>query len=126
MEFIRQIERLQLLNKLVKEQRTGKPEELAKRLGISRAKLYLMLDELRDEGIEIRFSKRSNSFIYENCGGVSVVFSLKVLGAVEIRNISAGKVLNFPSASKFLDGSIFSLSYDQSLSPMLANGNRLY
>tara|TARA_R110002020_G_scaffold259853_3_gene473998 strand:- start:209 stop:571 length:363 start_codon:yes stop_codon:yes gene_type:complete len=118
MEFIRQIERLQLLNKLVKEQRTGKPEELAKRLGISRAKLYLMLDEMRDEGIEIRFSKRSNSFVYENCEGVSVIFSMKVLEASEIRSISAGKVLNYVSASKFLDGSIFSLTYDQ-----LANKN---
>jgi DNA-binding Lrp family transcriptional regulator len=114
MEFIRQIERLQLLNKLVKEQRTGKPEELAKRLGISRAKLYLLIDELRDQGIEIKFSKRSNSFVFENCEGVSVDFSLKVLESYEVRNISAGKVLNYPIASKFLDGSIFSLSYDQS------------
>lgn len=113
MEFIKQIERFQLLNKLVKEQRTGKPEELAKRLGISRAKLYLMLEELKDEGIEIRFSKRSNSFVYDNCGGVSVVFSLKVLGSEEFRDISAGKVLNNPIASKILDGSILSLSYDQ-------------
>lgn len=114
MEFIRQIERLQLLNKLVKERRTGRPEELAERLGVSRAKLYLMLDELRDEGIEIKFSKRSNSFVYENCGGVSVVFSLKVLESNEIRDISAGKVLNYFPPSKLIDGSIFSLRYDQS------------
>ena len=114
MEFVRQIERLQLLNKLVKERRTGKPEELAGRLGVSRAKLYLMLDELRDEGIEIRFSKRSNSFVYGNCEGVSVVFSLKVLESNEVRDIAAGKVLDYLSPSKILDGSVFSLSYDRS------------
>lgn len=114
MEFIRQIERLQLLNKLVREQRTGSPVELAERLGVSRAKLYLMLDELRDEGVEIRFSKRLNSFIYENCGGISVVFSLKVLGANELRNITAGKISNYFPESKILDGTIFSLIYDQS------------
>jgi len=114
MEFIKQIERLQLLNKLVKEQRTGSPEEFAERLGVSRAKLYLMLDELKDEGAEIRFSKRSNSFVYENCNGVSVVFSLKVLASDEIRKISAGKISNYFPASKLLDGTIFSLIYDQS------------
>ena len=73
-----------------------------------------MLDELRDEGVEIRFSKRSNSFVYENCNGVSVVFSLKVLGSDEIEKISAGEISNYFPASKLLDGTIFSLKYDQS------------
>jgi predicted DNA-binding transcriptional regulator YafY len=123
MEFIKQIERLQQLNKLVREQRTGSPEELAKRIGVSRAKLYLMLDELRDEGVEIKFAKRLNSFFYENCAGISVVFSLKVLESTEIRNISAGKRLNYFPASIILDGSIISLGYDQSPRPMLATGS---
>jgi len=115
MEFIRQIERLQLLIKLVKEERTGRPDDLADRLGISRAKLYLMLDELKDGGIEIRFSKRLNSFVYENCEDVSVDFSLKVLGSKEAKDISAGNFCNYFPASKFLDGSTFSLAYDQSV-----------
>jgi predicted DNA-binding transcriptional regulator YafY len=123
MEFIKQIERLQLLNKLVREQRTGSPEEFAKRIGVSRAKLYLMLDELRDEGVEIKFAKRLNSFVYENCAGVSVVFSLKVLESTEIRNISAGKRLNYFPASIILDGSIISLGYDQSPRLLLATGS---
>jgi len=54
-----------------------------------------MLDELRDEGVEIRFSKRLNSFVYENYAGVSVVFSLEVLESTEIWNISAGESLNY-------------------------------
>jgi predicted DNA-binding transcriptional regulator YafY len=107
----------------VREQRTGSPEELAKRIGVSRAKLYLMLDELRDEGVEIKFAKRLNSFFYENCAGISVVFSLKVLESTEIRNISAGKRLNYFPASIILDGSIISLGYDQSPRPMLATGS---
>lgn len=92
MEFIRQIERFQLLNKLVKEQRTGRPDELAKRLGVSRAKLYLMLEELRDYGVEIVFSKKVNSFRYYNCRGLNLDFSMKVLDDKETILISAGKI----------------------------------
>lgn len=114
MEFIRQIERLQLLNKLVKEQRTGSPEEFAERLGVSRSKLYLILDELKDQGIYIRFSKRINSFVFVNCGGISVSFSMQILNTSEERNISAGKTSIFFHKSNFLDRTIFSLVYDQS------------
>ena len=43
-----------------------------------------------------------------------MVFSRKVLELEKVRNISSRKGLNSPSASKFLDGSIFSLRHDQS------------
>jgi len=108
----------------VREQRTGSPEELAKRIGVSRVKLYLILDELRDEGVEIKFSKRLNSFVYENCAGVSVVFSLKVLESTEIRNISAGKGLNYFPASIILGGSIFARRLIQS--PRLPTSYRIF
>lgn len=126
MEFIRQIERLQLLNKLVKEQRTGSPEELAERIGVSRSKLYLILEELKDQGIGIRFDKKINSFVFENCKGLDLVFSFKVLDTQESVAIKAGKNLNYFSTSNILDGSIFSLTYDQSPRSMLATGSRQY
>ncbi|MCC5936684.1 MAG: HTH domain-containing protein [Lunatimonas sp.] len=94
MEFIKQIERFQLLSKLIKEERTGSPDELASRLGVSRAKLYLMLDELKDEGAKIRYSKRINSFVFENCDGISIGVSIHILGLEESRKIFAGKVEN--------------------------------
>lgn len=104
MEFIKQIERLQLLNKLVREQRTGSPEELARRIGVSRAKLYLILEELRDQGICIRYSKKLNSFMYENCKGLQLGFSFKVLEAAEETSINAGKIFTLLPSSNILDG----------------------
>jgi DNA-binding Lrp family transcriptional regulator len=104
MEFIKQIERLQLLNKLVGEKRTGSPEELADRLGVSRAKLYLILEELRDQNVCIRFRKRINSFEYQTCKGINLEFSFCVLLKEEEKGINGGKVLNFFPASIFLDG----------------------
>lgn len=64
MNFIRQIERLQMLNKLICEERTGTPEELADRLGVSRRQLYSYFDLLKDFGLEIGFSRKTNSFYY--------------------------------------------------------------
>lgn len=104
MKFIKQIERLQVLNKLVKEQRTGSPNELAKRLGVSRAKLYLMVEELRDYGVEIVFSKRINSFKYNNCKGLNLNFSFEVIENSEAISISAGKGSTYLFPSKGLDG----------------------
>ncbi len=111
MEFIRQLERFQLLNKLVREERTGSPEALAKRLGVSRSKLYLMLEELRDQGVEIRFSKKADSFIYRNCKGIDVHFSVKVLTERESIELMAGST-NFSLKSIFLDGQGINLRYD--------------
>lgn len=104
MEFIKQIERLQLLNKLVREKRTGSPEELAERLGVSRAKLYLILEELRDRNVCVKFNKRINSFEYEACEGISVHLDFRVLNPNEERTINGGKILNFLPASIILDG----------------------
>jgi DNA-binding Lrp family transcriptional regulator len=104
MEFIKQIERLQLLNKLVREERTGTPEELAERLGVSRAKLYLILEELRDRNVCIRFNKRINSFEYEACRGINLEFSFRILRQEEEKLINNGKILNFFPASIILDG----------------------
>lgn len=112
MEFIKQLERIQLLNKLVRQERTGSPETLAKRLGVSRSKLYLMLEELRDQGVEIRFSKKMDSFVYKNCGGIDVQYSIRILKEHETVNIMAG-VTSFLLKSIFLDGRGIDLGYDQ-------------
>lgn len=104
MEFIKQIERLQLLNKLVREKRTGSPEELAERLGVSRAKLYLILEELRDRNVCVKFNKRINSFEYEACKGINLEFSFRILRQDEEKMINGGKIINFFSESIILDG----------------------
>lgn len=91
MEFIKQIERLQLLNKLVREQRTGSPEELAERLGLSRRQLYCYLEFLKDYGIEIVYSRKTNSFIVNNGKEIKIDFQFQVLDEKVSREISGGK-----------------------------------
>jgi transcriptional antiterminator len=96
MEFIKQIERLHLLNKLVWEQRTGTPEELAKRIGVSRRQLYAYLEYLKDYGLEIIFDRKLNSFSYGNQQIAEIIFKFEILDSGSSKNIYGGnKLKNF-------------------------------
>ena len=102
MDFVRQIERLQLLNKLVREQRTGKPEELADRIGVSRRQLYMYLEFLKDHGVEINFSRKLNSFIYAGGKNLEIAFRFNVLDSKSSREIGGGENLLANSSVLFL------------------------
>lgn len=100
-DFIRQIERMQMLNKLIASRRTGNPEELANRLGISRSQLYLIIDYMKDMGLRISFSRKFNSFYYEKDARLSIEFSLKVMSSEEMENIAGGKTFDQYSVNPF-------------------------
>ncbi|WP_143961322.1 HTH domain-containing protein [Litoribacter populi] len=91
MNFIKQIERMQLLVKLVKSRRTGSPDDLADRLGISRRQLYVYLDYLKDYGLEICFSRTENSFVYCDEKEIVIDLNIKVLDVREMHSIVGGK-----------------------------------
>lgn len=93
-DFIRQIERMQMLNKLIASRRTGNPDELANRLGISRSQLYLIIDYIKDMGLKISFSRKINSFYYEKDARLSIEFNLKVMTPEEAVNITGGKIFD--------------------------------
>jgi len=95
MEFIRQIERLQLLNKLVKEQRTGKPEELAERLGIRRRQLYVYIEYLKDFGMDVQFSRKIGSFVYADEHELKIEVRFELLDSKDRIEINGGESLNF-------------------------------
>lgn len=90
MEFIRQIERLQLMNKLIREQRTGSPEDLAERLGVSRRQLYVYLEYLKDMGVDIQFSRRLNSFVFACEKQVYIDWRFEILEPAEMRKAMGG------------------------------------
>ena len=90
MNFIRQIERMQLLNKLIREQRTGSPEELAERLGVSRRQLYAYLEYMKDFGLDICFSRKLNSFMYCDEKEMKIDLRIQVLKPSETHQIQGG------------------------------------
>lgn len=96
MNFFKQIEKLQILNKLIREERTGSPEELANRLDISRSKLYEMIDMLKAWGLAVSYDRSVRSFRFDRQEALEIEFSLRVLREDECRKLYGGKQL-FPS-----------------------------
>jgi len=64
MNIFNTIERINRLHCLIKTGATGNPEMLAKRLGISRASLYNLLEELKSIKAPITYSRTHESFLY--------------------------------------------------------------
>ena len=80
MKFAEQIERLQYLDKLIQSRSTGSPSELAERLGISRSQIYNLIGYINDVGVEVRFSRKQNSFYYASATEkLEIHFSVKVI-----------------------------------------------
>ncbi len=87
------LERFQLMTKLISEEKTGKPEAFARRLGISRSTMYEMLEELKFHDADIRFSRSKNTFVFTNEMDIDIRFSIKPLTYKEKKNISGGVLL---------------------------------
>ena len=94
-----QIDRVMLFNKLVKEQRTGTPDEIANRLGLKRSSFFRFLEELKEREVPIAYSKCLCSYYYTRPFEIEIVFSLKPLDHEEQIKVEAGSV--FFSESTF-------------------------
>ena len=79
MKAIEQLERLKRMNDLIRWGRTGTPDELSGRLGISRRQLYADMDYCRDLGVEIGYSKQRRSFYFSNGHELEISYSLKAI-----------------------------------------------
>jgi predicted DNA-binding transcriptional regulator YafY len=79
MKAFEQLERLKRMNRLIKEERTGTPEEFATRLNIGRRRLYELLDDFREMGVLIEYSKLRNTYYYKNGHEIELNFSFKVI-----------------------------------------------
>jgi hypothetical protein len=96
------LERIEKIHDLVTQEKTGSPEEFARRLGISRTRLYEIMDDLRYEGAPISYSKTCRTFYYEKPFHISVSFELRTLNSREKNNINGGKIFLstfFPDAA---------------------------
>lgn len=101
MSFFETIERVSRLHYFIKEENTGKPEALSKRLGISRASLYNIIDELKSYDAPIDYSRRRETFFYTKNFELNIQCSISMIeNDVELRKIVGG-CDNFVSVSFF-------------------------
>jgi predicted DNA-binding transcriptional regulator YafY len=106
------IEKLTALHNLIRRGYTGTPKELARRLCISRSTLYEIIDELKQRGVDVKYSRSRCTFYYHNDVILELQFTIKGLTEVEdkeeLRNIFGG-MQTFFVPSMILDGRMVSL-----------------
>jgi predicted DNA-binding transcriptional regulator YafY len=67
-----QIERIERIHYLIKKRGTGTPEELCKKLGISRRQLFRVLDFLKNDiHAPIEYSKSRRTYFYFDSGDMT-------------------------------------------------------
>lgn len=85
------LNRIERLDALIRQKRTGSPKELADKLGISERWLYILMDELKTElGCPIRYSRRRRSYIYEKPGKITIGFTSE-LESWQMKKVSGGE-----------------------------------
>lgn len=86
----KQLNRLQQIDQLIRQRRTGNAKELAQKLRISRRLVYYWLDELKDMGLEISYNRLAKSFVYQKPYQINVSFEIKELSYKESLETEAG------------------------------------
>lgn len=107
MTFTKTIKRLQLLHELILEENTNTPDVLAEKLSISRASLYLLIDDLKKNNLPISYSRKKKSFIYTKKVKLKLDFVLEVIeNEQELSKIKGGFVSHM-LPSNYINGRSF-------------------
>jgi biotin operon repressor len=64
MSLLKYIERLQRMDLLISMMSTGTPVEFAEKLGLRRSTLFQSLQEMREIGVDIKYSSARQSYYY--------------------------------------------------------------
>lgn len=88
--ILKQINRLQYIDQLIRQRRTGNAEEFANRLNISRRQLYYWLEELKDMGLEIGYNRAIKSYVFLKPYKIEINFQISELSDAEINGGNAG------------------------------------
>lgn len=88
------LDRLKRINEMIKLESTGNPKEFSKQLGLSESHLYRCLNEIKDMGAPVKYSKRKNSYYYSKPFEIKVSYSIELISNEECSQIYAGFCLN--------------------------------
>ncbi|MBK9491342.1 MAG: HTH domain-containing protein [Haliscomenobacter sp.] len=104
MMAIKQLDRLKRLDTLIHQGKTGAPDELARRLDLSRSQLYNILDELKDLGAPIEYDRSARSFYYRDTFRIVTVAYVEFITPQGAERIYGGKFVKNIERPRQLDG----------------------
>jgi len=84
------IDRMDRIHQMIKRQATGSIDEFAGKINLKKRQLYYILDEFKDFGADIRFSRMNNSYYYRNDFEVKVIISVSPLSDAETKSVIGG------------------------------------
>ena len=84
------IDRMRRIHHLIKREATGPADEFAEKFNLKKRQLYNILDEFKDFGADIRFSRIRNTYYYDNDFEVLVKISTHPLSEVETKSYKGG------------------------------------
>ena len=90
MILFKQIELLQRIHKLIDSSCTGTPSEFARQMRISERHLREVIDEMKDFGAPIDYSRRNETYYYTEPFEIDISCTFRRLSNKEQENISAG------------------------------------
>ena len=94
MTLFQQINRMERIHYLIRSASTGEPNRFADRLNLSRRQLYNLLDEMKDYGAEIKYSRMNQTFFYETPFHLMVKVEMKNLSTDECASVFGGSAVN--------------------------------
>ena len=95
MILFKQMELLERMHKFIEQSHTGTPETFSKRLGISERRLFKMIEEMKDMGVPIDYSRKKETYYYTMAIQASIARSFRCLLNEEQKDILAGNQLFF-------------------------------
>ncbi len=90
MNFIKQIERIKKIHRLIYSEKTGTPSVFAQKLSLSRSQLYNELEVIKELDAPLKYCKRRESFYYETSFELILNYSLKTIKDDESKEIFGG------------------------------------
>jgi hypothetical protein len=84
------IDRVNRIHQLIRLEATGSPDEFAGKLNLKKRQLYNILEEFKDYGADVRYSRIKNSYYYNNNFDVMVEISISPLSKNEELSFNGG------------------------------------
>ena len=90
MKSLKQIQQLRKLHHMIKQEATGNPKMVAKKMHVSERQVFNLIDQLRTMDAQVCFNRRANTYYYANDFELLVNISVKVIHGEEVLHIYAG------------------------------------
>jgi hypothetical protein len=74
MSLIKYIERLQRMDSLISMRATGNPDEFARKMRLRRSTLFQNLQEMKEMGVNIKYSYIRQSYYYPDGKRIRIIF----------------------------------------------------